>query len=155
SVRGLKGAALICGALLLIATVDHALNVLVVRGANLSCAAAVRRVAAFCDQEMASGSLLPTHAHHSYEIGLWGRNRFTCYFTSMTGSSKALRVQNAARLAALLAKIGDRNLYCLDARLPARTGQLGASRVHWVMRDDPVEMVDYGEIDRVSYKYPV
>jgi hypothetical protein len=68
---------------------------------------------------------------------------------------KAWRVPDAAALAELLEEVGKGELYCLDVRLPQLADQRAASNVHWVVRDRLVETLDYGEIDRVSYLYPV
>jgi hypothetical protein len=153
--RQRTGAALLVWALLLVAIGDHALNIFVVRRANLHCQAAVTRLAEFCDREMPGGSTLLTNAHHSYDIRLRCGRRFACYYTSLVGSDWASRVRSTTKLVAVMEGAGDAGLYCLDARLPQLAGQLGVNRAHWVMRDRPVEMLDYGEIDRVSYKYPV
>lgn len=151
--RGQRAVAVVCGALVALAIGDHASNVLVVRGANLHCQAAVRRVADFCDRELPEGSVLLTNAQHAYDIAMCCCGRFTCHSTSPIGVIKAWRVPDAAALAALLEKVGSHELYCLDVQLPELTDQRGASNVHWVVRDRLVEMLDYGVIDRMSYRY--
>jgi hypothetical protein len=155
AVQTRRAAALLCGALLALVIADHALNFFVVRGANLHCYAAVRREAEFCDRELPAGSVLIINAQHGYDIALRCGGRFPCYCTSPVGVVKAWRVPDRAALAELLEKAGSTEVYCLDVRLPRRSDQLGAGNVHWVVRDRPVEMVDYGEIDRVSYQYPI
>ncbi len=150
-----KGARRVVVGLLLVVVGDHGLNPVVVRGATRDCYAAVARLAAFCEREMPEGSVLLSNAHHAADVRFQCRGRFACYYTAMTSGERAKLVADVATLEAVRLKAGDAGLYCLDVRLPRRKGQPGADRGHWVVRDQPVEMHSYGEIDRVSYRYPV
>lgn len=150
-----RGPRRLIAALLLVVIADHGLNPLVVRGATRDCYAAIARVADFCRREMPEGAALLSNAHHAADVRWQCDGRFSLYYTTMTSGEKDLIVGDVRALKTVRQRAGDRGLYLLDVRLPRRKGQPGADRGHWVVREQPVAWVDYGEIDLVSYRYPV
>lgn len=140
---------------LVVAGADHLLNLFVVRDFTRQSYAAIGRVGEFCNRTMPAGSTLLSNAHHTHDVRLYCQGRFDCYDTSVTSGRKSLFVGDPETLDTLLENVGPSALYCLDVRLPATKDQPGFDRVHWVVRDRPVELEHFGEIERVAYRYPV
>ena len=129
-------------ALLLIVLGDHALNPFIVRAATQDCYAAIGRVTAACKREMPEGSILLSNAHHAADVCLLAQGRFTLNYTVMSSGRIDLLIDSPAALDALRRSAGDKRIFCLDVSLPRRRGQPGGDRIHWVVRDRPVEMDD-------------
>jgi hypothetical protein len=104
---------------------------------------------------MPEDSILLCNAHHAWDLRYLCRARFTCYYTSLTAGAGDRVIDTSENLQALLHREDEADIFCLDVRLPQRKGQRGRGRVNWVVRNRPVALLDYGEIDRVSYRYPV
>lgn len=140
---------------LLVPLADHALNPIVVRAATRHCRGAMLNVAEFCNGQMPPGSILFCNAHHAYDLQLLCEGRFTCYDTAMTGGNPSRLIDRPQLLEELLKDAGDTELYCLDVRLPDKKQQLGSDRAHWIVKQQAVDLQSFGEIQRVSYRYPV
>jgi hypothetical protein len=151
---GRRAAAVAVAGLFLVGVADHALNPFVVRGATRDCYAAIDRVAVVCAREAPDGAVLLSNAHHAEDVRLHCGGRFGLLYTTMTSGDPARVVGDPAALDALRRR-ATAGVFCLDARLPRRRQQLGGDRAHWVIRDRPVPLREIGEIDRVSYRYPV
>jgi hypothetical protein len=144
---------LLVAGLVLIVVSDHALNPFIVRAATRDCYAAIGRVTATCTREMPEGSILLSNAHHAADVCLLVHGRFALNYTVMSSGRIDLLIDCPAALYALRKSAGDKRIFCLDVSLPRRRGQPGGDRIHWVVRDRPVELCDLGAIDRVSYRY--
>jgi hypothetical protein len=140
---------------LLLPLADHALNPLIVQGATRDCYAAIHRLAEFCNREMPDGAILLSNAHHADEVRYCCHGRFGLYFTALTSGNRSRFIETMDALAAVKRQAGDRGIYCLDAVPPSRRGQPGGDRLLWVVRRHVVDVQSFGEIDRVSYRYPV
>jgi hypothetical protein len=145
----------IMAVVLLFPLADHVLNPLIVRGATQNCYAVIHRLADFCNRTIPEGGILLSNAHHADDVRLYCHGRFGCYFTALTSGNRARFIEEPVALANLLQQAGNRGLYCLDVRPPSRRGQQGGDRIHWVVRRQAVHLQPFGEIDHVSYRYPV
>jgi hypothetical protein len=141
--------------LLLLPIADHALNPVIVRGATRDCYSAIHRLAAFCDREVPDGAMLLSNAHHADEVRFCCHGRFGLYFTALTSGNRSRFVETMDALVTVKRQAGDRGIYCLDVVRPMRRGQQGGDRLLWVVRRQVVDVQSFGEIDRVSYRYPV
>lgn len=138
-----------------IAVCDHALNPLVVRAFTRRSYATIARLSRFCAGELPRGAALVANPHHAREVRWQTRGQVSCFFTSMTSGDRHLLVHDPATLQALIDRSGAAGVYCLDARLPSTDNQPGCDRIHWIVRDRVVDLLHYGEVARVSFRYPV
>ncbi|MBI1900166.1 MAG: hypothetical protein HYS13_03490 [Planctomycetia bacterium] len=145
----------ILGGLLLLTICDHALNVIVVRGATRGSYAAIDRVAQSCLREMPEGSLMLTNSHHGMDLQYRTAGRFPCYFSTITAANRVRLIDSANDLESLRQMAGEADVFCVDVRLPKSRRQRGPYRAHWVVRDRPGELEAFGSVERVSYRYPV
>ncbi len=143
---------LVAGCLLLVVC-DHALNPFIVRAATRDCYAVIGRVTDICKREMPKGSILLSNAHHAADICLLAQGQFKLKYTVMSSGRADLLIDSPAALDALWTSAGKKRIFCLDVRLPRRRGQQGGDRANWVVSQRPVELEDFGEVDRVSYRY--
>lgn len=150
--RALRVAAV---ALLALAVTDHGLNPFVVRSFTRRSYATIARLARRCEAEMKPGAVVVANPHHAWELRFLTQGHLSCFFTSMTSGNRPLLVPDPPTLQALIDRAGDAGVYCLDAHLPAVDGQPGRNRFHWVVRDRVVDLLQYGEVAKLSFRYPV
>ncbi|MFO0928150.1 MAG: hypothetical protein U0736_14115 [Gemmataceae bacterium] len=142
-------------ALLALAVTDHGLNPFVVRSFTRRSYATIARLTRRCEAEMKPGAVVLANPHHAWELRFLTKGKLSCFFTAMTSGNRPMLVPDPPTLQAMIDRAGDAGVYLLDARLPVTDGQPGCDRIHWIVRDRVIDLLHYGEVAKLSFRYPV
>ena len=147
----LRQAALV---VLIITTMDHAVNFVAVRGAT---GAIYRTIITLSNRFMADlppRTIIISNAHHLEDIRFYSRGHIDPWAGVGGIPDRRKWLNSPGELQSLLDNRQNREVYFLDVRLPQRKGQRGANRVLTFVQDEIVSMKPLGRIAATSYVYP-
>lgn len=140
--------------LVIITTMDHAVNFVAVRGATRAIYGTIITLSQRFMADLPPRTIIISNAHHLEDIRFYSRGHIDPW-AGVGGIPDRRRWLNSSEeLQSLLDNRKDREVYFLDVRLPRRKGQRGADRVLEYVRDDMVSMKPLGRVAATSYVYP-